>query len=64
MVVKRKPGETDAGLIGRFRKRVIEEQVIQEAREHEWYEKPAVRRQRKKQEIKHRIELERKREAR
>jgi ribosomal protein S21 len=60
-VLKKKNGESDDKLIARFRKKTIDENVMQEYRDRERYKKPAERRKEAKYAKAHSIELEKKR---
>lgn len=59
--VLKKPGEKDEHLIARFRNKVKSLGIIDEARNNARYESPAEKRKIKKKEIKHRIELQKRR---
>ena len=61
VVVKKKKGESDEKLIARFRKTVHEEGIIDEVRDRERHKKPSERRKERKQLVKFKIELEKKR---
>lgn len=63
VVVKKQKGESDDRLIARFKKQVLFSGILQEIREKERYTKDSEKRKLKKYEIKHRIELEKKRNA-
>ena len=60
-VLKKKKGESDDKLIARFRKKTIDEGVMQEYRDREHYKKPSEKRKEDKYRIAHSIELEKKR---
>lgn len=60
-ILKKKKGESEDKLIARFRKKTIDEGVMQEYRDREHYKKPAERRKEAKYRIAHSIELEKKR---
>lgn len=62
--VKRKPGEDSGSLIARFRNKVRNWGIIDEAKEKSRYESPSERRKKKKKEIKHKIKLQKKRNQR
>ena len=47
-ILKKKKGESDDKLIARFRKKTIDENVMQEYRDREHYEKPAEKRKKAK----------------
>lgn len=59
-VLKKKKGESDDKLIARFRKKTIDEDVIQEYRDRTAYKKPSERRKEAKYRIAHSIEIEKK----
>ena len=61
VVVKKKSGESVDKLIARFKKKVVESGLIQEARDRQRYKSPSEKRKEKKARIKHLIELEKKR---
>lgn len=61
VVVTKKPGESDDRLIARFKKRVLDEDIIQEARDRSQYIPPSQKRKEKKYRQAFRRELERKR---
>ncbi len=42
-IVKKTPGETDDRLIARFRKKVIQDDVLNDLREREFYKPPSLR---------------------
>ena len=60
-IVKKKKGESEDKLIGRFKKKTLDEGIILEARDRERYKKPSERRKENKYRIAHMIELEKKR---
>lgn len=41
-VVKKKPGDSDNRLIAKFRKQVLQDQVLTELKKREHYKKPSV----------------------
>jgi ribosomal protein S21 len=57
-ILKKKKGESDDKLIARFRKKTIDEGVMQEYRDRDRYKKPAEKRKEAKYRIAHSIELE------
>lgn len=59
-VVIKKKGETEDKLIARFKKMVLDEGIIQEARDRSRFKSDAEKRKEKKNKIKHIIELEKK----
>lgn len=61
VVVTRQKGESEEKLIARFKKRVLEEGIIQEARERTRYKPPSEKRKEQKKRVKFLIELEKKR---
>jgi len=61
VVVKKQKGESEDRLIARFKKRVIDEGIIIEARERAQFKSKAEERKEKRQRIKFLQELERKR---
>lgn len=60
-VVVKKKGESEDKLIARFKKMVLDEGIIQEARDRSRFKSDAEKRKEKKNKIKHLIELEKKR---
>lgn len=63
VVVKKKKGESEDKLISRFRKKVVSEGILVEAREREHYEKPSEKKQKDKKRVKFNIYLEKKRNS-
>lgn len=61
VVVKKKKGESEDRLISRFRKKVVNEGILFEARDRIAYKKPSEKSKEKKYRIKHLRELEKKR---
>ena len=61
VVVKKKKGESDDRLITRFKKKVIDSGILQEARDRKRFKSDSEKRKEKKARIKHLIELEKKR---
>jgi len=61
VVVKKQAGESDDRLIARFKKRVIDEGIIIEARERKEFKPKSQERKEKKYRLKFLHELERKR---
>ncbi len=61
VVVVKQRGESDERLIARFKKKVLEEGIIQEVRERSRYKPPSEKRKEQKKRIKFLIELEKKR---
>jgi ribosomal protein S21 len=61
IIVKKQKGESDDHLIARFRKKIIDESIIDEYRDRARYKKKAEKRKEKKYRIAHMIELEKKR---
>ncbi len=59
-VVVKKKGETEDKLIARFKKMVLDEGIIQEARDRSRFKSEAEKRKDKKNKIRHLIELEKK----
>lgn len=59
-IVVKKKGETEDKLIARFKKMVLDEGIIQEARDRSRFKSEAEKRKEKKNKIKHLIELEKK----
>lgn len=53
-VVRKKPGQTDDQLIAAFRKRVFNEDLIEEIKEREFYQKPSRKRYERERQIKKR----------
>jgi len=60
-VVIKKKGENEDKLIARFKKMVLDEGIIQEARDRSRFKSEAEKRKEKKNKIRHLIELEKKR---
>ena len=63
VVVKPKPGESQDKMILRFRKKVVSSGLLLELRDRERHKTASERRKRKKYDIIHQRELEKKREA-
>ena len=61
VTVKKKPGESDDKLIARFRKKALDEGIVQEARDRKQHTKKSEERNEQKKRIKHYQMLERKR---
>jgi len=61
VVVKKKKGESEDRLISRFKKKVLNEGIIFEARERKEFKSKAEERKEKKYRIKHIRELEKRR---
>jgi len=61
VVVTKKKGESDDKLIARFKKKVLDSGVLQEARDRARHKTKAEERKEKKARVKHQIELEKKR---
>lgn len=61
VVVVKQRGESEDRLIARFKKKVLEEGIIQEVRERSRYKPPSEKRKEQKNRIKFLIELEKKR---
>lgn len=59
-VLKKKKGESDDKLIARFRKKTIDENLIQLYRDRAQYKKPSEKRKEAKYRIAHSIEIEKK----
>lgn len=53
-VVRKKPGQTDDQLIAAFRKRVFNEDLVEEIKEREFYQKPSRKRYERERQIKKR----------
>lgn len=49
-VVRKKPGQTDDKLISDFRKKVIDDEILIELKQREFYKKPSLVRQEKAKE--------------
>lgn len=62
IVVKKKAGESDEKLIARFRKKVLWEGIIPEAREREFFKSGSEKRKERKYRIARLREYEKKRE--
>ncbi len=63
VVVKRQKGESDDRLIARFRKKVLDEGIIPEARDRREFKSKSEERKEKKYRLKHVQYLEKKRNA-
>ncbi len=61
VVVKKKKGESDDRLIARFRKKALDEGIVQEVRDRKRHTKESEKRNEQKKRIKHYQMLERKR---
>lgn len=61
VVVVKKKGETEDRLIARFKKKVVDSGILQEARDRQRYVPPSEKRKEQKNRIKFLIELEKKR---
>ncbi len=61
VLVKKKKGETDDKLIMRFKKKVMDSGILQEARDRQRYKAPSEKRKEQKARVKHQIEIEKKR---
>ena len=61
VVVKKRKGESEDGLIARFRKKILEEGVLIEHTERRHYKSPSEKRKESKYRVRHQIELEKKR---
>lgn len=61
VIVKKQKGETEDRLIARFKKLVTFSGIIQEARDRSRFIPPSEKRKEKKYAVKHKIELEKKR---
>lgn len=59
-ILKKKSGESDDKLIARFRKKTIDEHVIDDYRDRAQYKKPSERRKEAKYRIAHSIAIEKK----
>jgi len=57
-IVVKKKGESEDKLISRFKKLVLDEGIIQEARDRSRFKSEAEKRKEKKSKIRHLIELE------
>ncbi|MDP3955566.1 MAG: 30S ribosomal protein S21 [bacterium] len=53
-VVKKQPGQTEDQLIAQFRKKVLNEELIDEIKEREFYQKPSRKRYERERMIKKR----------
>ncbi len=60
-ILKKKKGETDDKLIARFKKKSIQERVVQEIRDRERFKKPSEKRKEQKYRVAHQIEISKKR---
>ncbi|MFC1626028.1 30S ribosomal protein S21 [Patescibacteria group bacterium] len=60
-IIKKKRGESEDRLIARFRKKTIQDNVLQELRDRDRFKKPSEKRKEKNYRIKHLIEIEKKR---
>jgi ribosomal protein S21 len=61
VVVVKKKGETEDRLIARFKKKVVDSGILQEARDRQRYIPPSEKKKEQKNRIKFLIELEKKR---
>lgn len=61
VVVTKKKGETDDRLIARFKKKVLDSGLLQEARDKSRHKTKAEERKEQKSRVKHQIQLEKKR---
>jgi len=61
VVVKKKKGESDDGLINRFRKKVLNSGLLYEMRDKERHQKESEKRKERKYRLKHESELRKKR---
>lgn len=61
VLVKKQPGESDDKLITRFKRKVLEEDIIGEARKRKEFKSKSEERKEKKYRIKHLRDLEKKR---
>ena len=61
VVVVKKKGETEDRLIARFKKKVVDSGILQEARDRQRYVPPSEKRKEQKNRIKFLIELEKRR---
>ena len=61
VVVKKKKGESDDGLINRFRKKVLNSGLLYEMRDKERHKKESEKRKERKYRLKHESELRKKR---
>lgn len=52
--VKKQPGQTDDQLIAQFRKKVLNEEIIDEIKKREFYQKPSRERYEKKKALRKR----------
>ncbi len=62
VVVVKKRGESDDRLIARFKKKVLDSGILQEARDRQRFKPPSEKRKEQKARIKFLIELEKKRQ--
>lgn len=53
-IVKKQPGQTEDQLIAQFRKKVLNEELIDEIKEREFYQKPSRKRYERERMIKKR----------
>jgi ribosomal protein S21 len=53
-IVRKKPGQSDDSLIASFRKKILNEQVLEEIREREFYLKPSRKRYERERALKKR----------
>ncbi|PIS15062.1 30S ribosomal protein S21 [Candidatus Shapirobacteria bacterium CG09_land_8_20_14_0_10_38_17] len=51
IIVRKKPGESDDQLVSAFRRKAFSEDVVSEAKERQYYEKPSARRHRRQEEL-------------
>ena len=57
VVVKAKRDDSNDDVIRRFKKQVIQDQVLTETRKHEFYKKPSRLKQEKRKELEHRKKI-------
>jgi ribosomal protein S21 len=53
-VVRKKPGQSEESLIAQFRKKVLNEEILEEIKEREFYLKPSRRRYEREKALKKR----------
>ena len=54
VVVKAQPGDSSDQIIRKFKKKVLQDQILTEVRDREYYKKPSVRKKEKLSEFKRR----------
>lgn len=50
-IMRKQPGQTDDQLIAQFRKKIINEEVLEDASKHDFYQKPSTLKHEKLKEV-------------